>query len=224
LSSPEDHEKDGADGVGVYYSLRAGEYDQIYAKAERQTDLRAMERWLPPLLAGCEVLEVACGTGYWTQFLAPVAQRVVAIDAAAEPLAIARQRIQDERVTFLQGDAFRIPGNLGRFDAGFAGFWLSHVRRSRQREFLLQVSEHLEPGSRVVLLDNLYVAGSSTPICERDREGDTYQLRTLKDGSVHRVLKNFPTEGELRALLAGISDDWQFVQWQYYWGLGYLTQ
>lgn len=48
----------------AYYAARAREYDQDCAKPERQADLRAIERWLPPLFAGTRVLEVACGTAY----------------------------------------------------------------------------------------------------------------------------------------------------------------
>ncbi|PIF90927.1 hypothetical protein CLU86_1824 [Acidovorax sp. 62] len=55
-----------------YYAARAKEYDQIYAKPTRQADLRQMEAWLPTVLAGRNVLEIACGTGYWTQFSEPV--------------------------------------------------------------------------------------------------------------------------------------------------------
>ncbi len=207
----------------AYYAARANEYDRVYAKPERQTDLREMERWLPPLLSGRRVLEIACGTGYWTQFIEPVAKRVVAIDIAAETLRIARKRVPDKRVRFLIGDAYCIPPDLGSFNAAFAGFWFSHIPRSRQREFLLHLNERLDPGARVVLLDNLYIEGSSTPISERDSDSNTYQLRLLADGSVHRVLKNFPTEQELRSLVTESGDDPQFTTWQHYWGFHYAT-
>jgi ubiquinone/menaquinone biosynthesis C-methylase UbiE len=49
-----------------YYAARAPEYDSIYAKPERQADLRLIEAWLAEQCAGKQVLEVACGTGYWT--------------------------------------------------------------------------------------------------------------------------------------------------------------
>jgi SAM-dependent methyltransferase len=208
----------------VYYSARAREYDGIYAKPERQSDLRAMELWLPAQLSGRRVLELACGTGYWTQFVAPVALGIVAIDASAEPLEIARRRLRHHgSTTLLLGDAYRLPSDIGIFDAAFAGFWFSHVPRSRQREFLLHLNTCLESGSPVILFDNLYVAGSSTPIAERDEEGNTYQLRTLADGTVHRVLKNFQTEPELLALIGEIGECAQFTRWDHYWGLSYVT-
>jgi len=211
------------DELQTYYAARASEYDEVYAKPERQIDLRAMQGWLPPILAGRRVLEIACGTGYWTRFLAPVAQSIVAIDAVEQTLQIARARVPDERVTFARADAYRLPDRLGSFNSAFAGFWLSHVPRARQREFFGQLHQRLQPGSRVVLLDNLYCDDSSTPIAEQDEEGNTYQLRKLKDGSVHRVLKNFLLEPELRSLVRGIGEQAQFTDWRYYWGFSYLT-
>ena len=208
----------------AYYSARAAEYDRVYDKAERQADLRAMESWLPPRLANRSVLEIACGTGYWTRFIAAVARAIVAIDTAPETLEIARRRVAGyANVRFLIGDAYRISPDAGKFDAAFAGFWFSHVPRARQREFLLKIGECLEAGAPIIMLDNLYSDDSSTPIAERDADGNTYQLRRLADGTAHRVLKNFPTEGELRSLVEDLGRDVEFVRWQYYWALTYVT-
>ncbi|MBU2287107.1 MAG: methyltransferase domain-containing protein, partial [Gammaproteobacteria bacterium] len=151
-----------------YYAARAPEYDAIYLKPERQPDLRAIEAWLPPLFAGARVLELACGTGHWTQFIAPVAAHVVAIDAAPETLRIARSRVPASTVDFRTGDAYAPPTDASGFDAAFAGFWFSHVPRARWREFVQGLHAVLHPGARVVLLDNLWVAGSSTPIAAVD--------------------------------------------------------
>ena len=57
----------------------------------------------------------------------------------------------------------------------------------------------------MVFIDNAYVPGSSTPLSRRDADGNTYQKRTLSDGSTHEVLKNFPTERELRSALSGLA-------------------
>ncbi len=40
---------------------------------------------------------------------------------------------------------------------------------------------------------------------------------------MHRVLKNFPTEGEILPLAERFGRKVQFIHWQYYWGLLYLT-
>ncbi len=202
-----------------YYAARAPEYDRIYQKPERQGDLAMVRKMVQSLFAGKRVLEIACGTGYWTQFIAPVAQSVVALDAAPETMAIAQQRAPGAAVRFIKGDAYALPHDQGPFDAAFAGFWFSHVPMARQRVFLTGLAAVLEPGARVVMLDNRYVPGSSTPIAETDAHGDSYQLRTLGDGSTHRVLKNFPTEARLRGVLDGLAHDIVLTQLQYFWVL-----
>jgi demethylmenaquinone methyltransferase/2-methoxy-6-polyprenyl-1,4-benzoquinol methylase len=209
------------DELQAYYGARAGEYDRVYSKPERQDDLRKIERWLPGALAGRAVLEVACGTGYWTQFLSPAATRVTALDASSETLEIAKSRPANASVQFLIGDAFRLPVGPGAFDGAFAGFWISHVPRDRIAGFLDGLHRTLSVGARVVFLDNRYVEGSSSPIAETDAEGNTYQLRSLSDGTKHRVLKNFLSEVELRSALARECTGVRYHEWQYYWAIEY---
>lgn len=219
----EGNESDPAD-LRSYYAARAREYDRVYLKPERQADLRAIEAWLPPVLAGRSLLEVACGTGYWTQFLAPAVSRLVALDAAPETLQIARERIPADHVAFALGDAYSLPFMRGTFDNAFAGFWFSHVPKGRLRAFLDGLHAALAPGAKVVFLDNRFVAGSSTPVCGSDAEGNTYQERRLADGSVHRILKNFPSEQELREAAGDCARSFRHVQWEYYWAVEYLVQ
>jgi demethylmenaquinone methyltransferase/2-methoxy-6-polyprenyl-1,4-benzoquinol methylase len=207
-----------------YYAARASEYDRVYQKPERQSDLREIERWLPSRLSGATVLEIACGTGHWTERIAPVASAVTAIDAAPEVLRIARQRVAAANVRFQLGDAYALSATRGSFDAAFAGFWFSHVPIERQREFLAGLDAALAPGARVVLLDNLFVEGSSSAIAERDLLGNTYQVRQLSDGSTHRVLKNFPAEAQLRALAEERRGELAaYRRWQYYWAFEYCV-
>ena len=206
-----------------YYASRAGEYDNIYLKPERQADLRDIEQWLPPIFADARVLEIACGTGYWTQFMAPVAANIVALYTAPETLEIARSRVRAEKVQFLVGSAYELAWHVPTFDAAFAGFWFSHIRKARRREFLVGLNAALRPGAKVVLIDNRYVEGSSSPVTEQDLDGDTDQTRRLADGSTHRVLKNFPGEDELRETVVGLAERATFKSWQYYWAFDYVV-
>lgn len=206
-----------------YYAARAPEYDAIYSKPERQNDLRQVEGWLPTVFAGSSVLEVACGTGYWTQFIAPVASHVVAVDSAPETIRVAKGRVPSGKVEFVVGDAYAPPDTGRKYGGGFAGFWYSHVPRSRVREFLLGFHAQLGVGARVVLLDNQFVQGSNTPIDERDAEGNTYQTRVLSNGTTHRVLKNFPSESELRAATDGLCSKFRYRAWRYYWAVEYVA-
>lgn len=204
-----------------YYAARAPEYDRIYAKPERQEDIARLCEQLPALFAGKRLLEVACGTGFWTQFIAPVAREVVALDAAPATMEIAARRVPAAKVHFVVGDAYALPTELGPFDAAFAGFWFSHVPLARQREFLLGLAGVLATGAAVVLLDNRFVEGSSTPLAETDADGNTYQQRLLDDGTTHRVLKNFPDEARLRAVVEGLGEQVELQLLEYYWVLHY---
>jgi demethylmenaquinone methyltransferase/2-methoxy-6-polyprenyl-1,4-benzoquinol methylase len=198
-----------------YYRRRAAEYEAIYAKPERQHDLLLLKKKLAELLKNARVLEIACGTGYWTTVIASAANAVTATDLAEEPMNIARAKEYSKaNVTFVEADAYSLAEGLGRFDAAFAGFWWSHVPRQRIAGFLASLHARLEPGARVLILDNLYVEGNSTPVSEVDASGNTYQLRKLADGSSFRVMKNFPAKDELRALLPGTV---HYRALEYYW-------
>ncbi len=208
-----------------YYARRAEEYERIYGKPERQEDLGRLRGLVERVFGGEDVLEVACGTGYWTEVAARRAASVAATDINAEVLAIARAKpIVAGKVAFLEADAYALPSLGRRFTAGLAAFWWSHVPRARLRGFLEGWHGVLGRGARVVCIDNVYVEGSSTAISRTDERGDTYQMRKLGDGSRHEVLKNFPTEGELRGAVAGLAGEVK-VEWlQYYWVLSYVVQ
>ena len=205
-----------------YYAQRAGSYERIYQKPERQAELRALEAWLPGCFAGRHVLEIACGTGWWTPHGARDAAAWLATDLNPETLSIARAKALPACVQVSQLDAWRLD-TLGtqRFDAAFAGFWWSHVERARLPGWLEQLHARLQPGARVVFLDNRYVPGSSTPIARTDAAGDSWQRRTLDDGSVHEVLKNFPTRDEALSALGVRSRDAEWTEHPHYWVLDY---
>ena len=203
-----------------YYRRRAGEYERIYAWPERQDDLAFLKKAIPQALRGCHVLEVACGTGYWTERLSHAARRIVATDVAEEPMAIARAKAYGCPVELRIADAYALDESLGRFDGAFAGFWWSHVPLSRRAAFLESLHARLAPGARVVMFDNRYVEGAMHPVVERDAEGNTYQRRALDDGSENRVLKNFPSREELQRDF-GRFPGYAWRPLTYYWLLEY---
>jgi SAM-dependent methyltransferase len=208
-----------------YYRRRARQYESIYAKPERQADLSSLRESLCAALRGARVLEVACGTGYWTQAIAATARSIVATDLVEEPLRIAKgKRYPPGTVRFVTADAYALDADLGTFDAAFAGFWWSHVPRGRTAAFLDALHSRLPSGARVLLLDNLYVEGSSTPVCGWDAEGNSYQSRPLPDGSTVRVLKNFPNEAEMRERLARHAVAVRYEALQYYWLVEYRAR
>jgi demethylmenaquinone methyltransferase/2-methoxy-6-polyprenyl-1,4-benzoquinol methylase len=210
------------ESMRAYYAQRAQVYERVYHKPERQADLRAMEAWLGAPFAGRHVLEVACGTGWWTPHGARHAASWLATDLNPETMAVARAKPMPPNVRFAVVDAYTFAQIDGqRFDGAFAGFWWSHVPLARLPSWLDTLHARLEPGARVVMLDNRYVPGSSTPITRRDDAGNSYQARTLDDGSVHEVLKNFPTRDEAVAALGSRARNPAWIQHVHYWTLTY---
>ena len=201
-----------------YYDRRASEYERIYDKPERQHELEWLRTRIPQLLANRTVLEVACGTGYWTQFIARTAYKVHACDINESVLEIAREKeIAPGRVDFFKADAITLDGVPTGCDGAFAGFWWSHVKKSELAKFVRNLGAKLESGTRVVILDNTYAEGSSTPVSRRDAEGNTYQVRHLANGEAHEVLKNFPTADELATAMRDVAREAHLESLQYYW-------
>lgn len=202
-----------------YYARRAAEYERIYAKPERQADLARLRSEIPTLFAGHNVLEVACGTGYWTQSISQRAQAVFATDINASVLDIARAKSYAVPVRFAQADLNALPKLSHACDALFGGFIWSHIPRQDLPDFLQKLAAPLAPGARMLFLDNRYVAGSSTPLSRTDAAGNTFQLRSLDDGSSYEVMKNFPAEAELQAVARSIGANAEVVLLPYYWYL-----
>lgn len=206
----------------AYYARRADSYERIYAKPERQAELRALEAWLPGMFEGRRVLEIACGTGWWTPHGAQHAASWLATDLNPETLAIARGKPLPACVRLAELDAWRLDMlSAQTFDAVFAGFWWSHIERARLPGWLDALHARLPPGARVIFIDNRFVPGSSTPIARTDAAGDSWQQRTLDDGSVHEVLKNFPTRDEAVAALGTRARHADWIEHPHYWALSY---
>lgn len=205
-----------------YYEKRAGEYERIYYKPERQQNLAELRALVTDELRDQDVLELACGTGYWTAVYASEANSVLATDISPASLEMARTKeLGDEKVRLDIADLHRLDDIDGSYTAVFAGFWWSHIPRSDIQSFLHSLSKRFQSGCRCVFIDNRYVEGSSTPISDTDTEGNTYQLRSLEDGTQHTVLKNFPDRAKLKAFGELVGVEVNVVELEYFWLLSF---
>jgi demethylmenaquinone methyltransferase/2-methoxy-6-polyprenyl-1,4-benzoquinol methylase len=201
-----------------YYARRAPEYERIYHRPERQQDLRKLEQLVAQAFGGQDVLEIACGTGYWTQFIAKQAKSILATDCSREVIDIARDKDYTLcTVSFVESDAYSLKNIDGTRSAGFSGFWWSHIAKAKLPILISALHSKLDDHALVVLIDNCYVEGNSLPVSRRDAEGNTYQMRRLADGSEHEVLKNFPTKAELTEQLTPYAHDLEIEFLTYYW-------
>ena len=195
-----------------YYRARAGEYDDWWLRRGRydhgpQVNARwfadaaeaeaALERFAP---AG-DIVELACGTGLWTERLLPHARSLTAIDASPEVLELARARVGDPRVEYLQADLFAWEPER-TYDVCFFSFWLSHVPEEYFGEFWDRVRRAVAPGGRVFFLDSSRSDLASAVDHRLPAPEEQTMLRRLADGREYRIVKRFYEPEELRGKLA----------------------
>ncbi len=201
-----------------FYARSAANHDRVYDKPERQDDLAAMLAHVAAAVQGHTVLELACGTGYWSAVMAASAERVVATDINPEMIAMARLRsLPGDKVSLRVADAFALPDDLGEFTAVFIGFWWSHIKREDQETFLAQLKARVGKDILLVLLDDAFVDGSSETVARTDLQGNTYQIRQAADGERFELTKNYPSDSALRKKLASAVREIKIVRLEYYW-------
>lgn len=199
--------------IVAYYRDRAAEYENVYHKPHYRRDQVRLTAIFQEIFRDKNVLEIACGTGYWTERIARTAHAILATDINQSVLDIAAAKdYPGGNVAFRLEDVFgHYPDRT--FDALFGGFIWSHILLERLDEFLECALERVSPGGVVVFVDSRYVPGYSTPISQTDPSGNTYQTRRLENGSEHLVLKNFPTPDFLREKLPGA----EVIELEYFW-------
>ncbi|MFM2226564.1 MAG: hypothetical protein RJA07_2766 [Bacteroidota bacterium] len=207
-----------------YYKDRAEEYEKIYSKPERQEDLKTAATILQQIFADKQVLEIACGTGYWTEKIATTATSIFATDINETVIEIAKRKdLSNNQVTFGLADIYNFP-NQKKFESLFGGFIWSHILLQDLDKLLSTINSLVLPGGTVVFLDNNFVEGSNHPITKTDEQGNSFQTRKLADDTTHLVLKNFPTEIFLRHKLKDIADEIKFINLTYYWIICFTTK
>ncbi|MDQ6713545.1 MAG: class I SAM-dependent methyltransferase [Candidatus Dormibacteraeota bacterium] len=216
----------------AYYRARASEYDDNLRQLERYVSLGGSVagssgdedmQEVASLLSALErmrpfdtVLELACGTGWWTQWLAQHAGQVTAVDAAEEMLALNRERVNAANARYILADVFSWKPDR-QFDLVFFAFWLSHIPRDRFAAFWQLVRDSLAANGRVFFIDEL---GTEETRGMETRVDDDAVLRELEDGRQFRAVKVFyepaELEGKLRA--SGWNVEVRPAGRRFYWG------
>lgn len=216
----------------AYYRARAGEYDQGLRRLERYVSLggsvagrsgheegqeiAALVEALEGMCPFEAVLELACGTGWWTQWLARHARHVTGVDAAPEMIALNRERVNAPNVQYIAADVFSWRPDQ-KFDLVFFAFWLSHVPRDQFAAFWQLVGDSLAANGRVFFIDEL-----DTERTRRleTRVDDDAVLRELDDGRRFRAVKVFYQPSELEAKLQAIgwNVEVRAAGPRFYWG------
>lgn len=206
-----------------YYKERAPVYDRVYSYSERQKDLRKLERYIPDQFRARDVIEVAAGTGYWTQFICKAANEVLSTDITPEALMQIPDRVGGAKnITTKVVSAYALD-EPKKYTGAFAGLWFSHIPLNEIDDFYKSLHRCLVPGATVVFIDNSAAQCERLPLSYTDIEGNTYQDRKLDSGKVHRVLKNFPTEAQLIKSAESYGKNFIFRQLENYWLFQYTS-
>src|SRR5262245_4304421 len=195
-----------------YYEARAPIYEQLYFRQGRyavddegwtrnwERETGELEGFVEALPADGSVLELACGNGLWTRFLAPRASRLVAVDSSPTMLARHRSWIDDERVSYVEADLFGWEQDE-RFGLIFAGFFLSHIPPDRWARFWEKVAGWLEPGGTLAFVDDCWAPDRPRSSDRVEGGPDHAHIRRL-DEDAYTIVKRFFRPEELAASLA----------------------
>jgi SAM-dependent methyltransferase len=202
----------------AHYRALALEYDDRTIRGLGASEVAtALESFRP---TGC-VLELACGTGAWTQRLLRHATSLTAVDAAPEMLAIASARVGDAKVRFIEADLFTWTPDR-RYDVVFFAFWLSHVPLERFESFWSLVADCLNPDGRVFLVDDAH----RTPDELINGESSSTIRRRLNDGTPHRIVKVPHRPADLEERIGRLG--WRIAvtptSGPFFWGAGSAAQ
>jgi ubiquinone/menaquinone biosynthesis C-methylase UbiE len=168
--------------VREYYDERAPEYDEWYEGTGRFA-AEARPGWAEDVAALCasiaelppaRTLDVACGTGYLTRWLAG---DIVGFDQSESMLEIASERVPSAR--FVAGDALSLPFADGEFERVFTGHFYGHLEDAARTQFLAEAGRVAQ---ELVVVD---------AALREDRAPVGWQERILNDGSRHEVYKRY---------------------------------
>jgi SAM-dependent methyltransferase len=196
----------------------------------------ALERFGP---AG-DVLELAAGTGMWTQRLSRYARTVTALDVSPEALAINRARLEGSAVPmrYVEADLFGWRADR-RYDVVSFAFWLTHVPPPRFGEFWTLVDSALAPEGRVFFADSAVpheMPGSERRFRFRGQSVEGVHsltdldrgvsVRHVRDGRQFQTVKVYWEPDDLRDRLS--SEGWdvavQNTRWAFIYGEGRRRQ
>jgi SAM-dependent methyltransferase len=128
------------------YALWSETYDRpLRLFPIEQPTIRMLLDPLPP----CRVLDAACGTGRYSQYLAERGHQVIGVDRSPEMLAKARAKLP--QAEFREGDLGALPLASGSVDAAICTLALVHLPELSRA--VAELARVVRPGGRVIISD-----------------------------------------------------------------------
>ncbi len=122
LALRSDEESRDKIAIANAFSKAACSYDK-HAAFQRDVGHRLIEQ-LPSDLSGLRILDLGCGTGYFSFQLKQLGAAVVCADLSSAMLEQARRRCGDDGMSYVLADAEQLPFDEGEFDIVFSSLAL----------------------------------------------------------------------------------------------------
>jgi 2-polyprenyl-3-methyl-5-hydroxy-6-metoxy-1,4-benzoquinol methylase len=207
--------------INEYYNKRANEYEQIYHRDDpvRQSELSKIKNLVRNSFRNKSVLEIACGTGYWTEAAVKTTINITAVDYSTKMLEVAKAK--NIKANLVIDDAYSLDNVNGNFNAGLANFWFSHIPKSKIKSFLFTFHKKLQPRSVIIMADNIYDREFGGEFIEKTNDENTYKNRMLKDGTSYHIIKNYYNEEDLNTIFKMYSSEIKIHFGKFYWWIKY---
>jgi len=194
-----------------YYRARANEYDEWFYRIGRYDrgeennqrwfeEIAVVKSAVQQIVGVNDILELASGTGIWTQELLNIGKKITAIDASKEVIAINRSKLNSPIVEYQQLDLFAWQPDT-EYDLVFFAFWLSHVPPTLVDSFLAKVYQSVRIGGQVFIIDSRFEPTSTAKDHTLKNDGNIYITRKLNDKQEYQIVKIFYPPDELQEKL-----------------------
>lgn len=203
-----------------YYNKRAPEYEQIYYRKvpERRKEIDDEASRLKEIVKGKKVLELACGSGYWTKVMSETAENVTATDISLEMIAEAKKKDFICPVEFIQADMYKLPIEKNSVEFLAIGFWFSHEPKQDYEKYCSMINNLMRPDGQIWMIDNNPPAESDIPDNSYlDENGNNFKKRYLDNGDEYTILKNYFSENEISKILSRYFELKTLRYNKYYW-------
>jgi demethylmenaquinone methyltransferase/2-methoxy-6-polyprenyl-1,4-benzoquinol methylase len=200
---------DEATEMFAYYDARADGYDDFYQgrgqavpelAAEYPVDSAGVSSLLSSFGRG-DVLDLACGTGFWLTAYGAQCRSVTLVDQSAAVLTRCQRRVDDlglrDRAQLIRGDLFELALPDRAYDACLLGFLVSHLPDAQVEALFTRLHRLLRPHAELAVIDSVW-SEARRPY----RRRDGMEARPLPNGRTFTIRKRYFDRPELEALLA----------------------
>ena len=226
------------DSLKAYYDARAvspeledgaGNFDVVKFR-EQIRDQHTARDWrfamiehLRRAMAGRNVVELGCGSGYWTHHLSEVAASVLATDVSERVLANARRAVDCASVDFQLLDATHIARLQGSFDALVSVNMINHFPRKVAVATVEDLNERLGEGARVFIAGEHYYGWRRRMYRKPGSTQDFVSARVDSKGESVEVVDDPYEPADILRLIGGRARDVYIGDCLGYWWARYTV-